>query len=394
MFYLNAFNLICNLGASPAELAARLLRRNSPLPDRETLFQRRYGALCGAVSVDLPRLPPGLERYDCRNNRLAAATLQALRPAIDEACSRYGSNRVGLVMATSTSGTDSTQAAIAESIGSGSATPDFHPAQGMLGGLGEFCAALLKTEGPVFTVSTACSSGGNALLAARRLLRLGLCDAVVCGGVDTLCELTVRGFASLEAVSAGLCRPFEAERDGINIGEAGAAFLLSRTPSALRFSGGAASSDAHHISAPHPQGSGAVAAIRGALDEAGLHPSDIDYLNLHGTGTPHNDAMEARALQRVFGEDGVACSTSKTWTGHTLGAAASLELALCCQLLLEEDPRLPPMQQGFNADPALSPLALCDHHERPRRPLKHCLSNAFAFGGNNVSLIVSRTDGR
>jgi 3-oxoacyl-[acyl-carrier-protein] synthase-1 len=259
----------------------------------------------------------------------------------------------------------------------------------MLGGLGDFVAQYLGLSGPAYTLSTACSSSANAALSARRLLLAGLADAVVFGGVDSLCEMTLQGFDSLEAQSAENNKPMSVERDGINIGEAAAIFLMSSEPTGPVLIGGCGSSDAHHISAPQPDGDGAYAAMAGALADAGLSPDQIDYINLHGTATQQNDSMESKAISRLFPKQ-IPCSSTKSLTGHTLGAAGALELGFCWLLLqANAHVRLPPALYRNDIDPELAPLSLAD--EKPVHNLPdYCLSNSFAFGGSNVSLIIGR----
>ncbi len=393
MYYLNELGLLCTLGADKASVRRALVQAGAPLPQPDTLLRPRGPYRVGEVDAGLAPLPAPLAGYDCRNNRLAAAALEQLATAVAAAVERYGAQRIGVVMATSTSGIAATEAALAVQRRGGDSSAGFHPRQGIMGGLGDFSAAFLGLHGPCYTLSTACSSSANAALSARRLLASGACDAVVFGGVDSLCELTLQGFGALEAQSAGCNRPFAADRDGINIGEAAAIFLMSREPRGPRLAGGGGSSDAYHISAPHPEGDGAWRAMSAALADAGLAPRDIDYLNLHGTGTPHNDSMESKAVARLFGE-ALACSSTKAYTGHTLGAAGALELGLCWLLLTtDEGWRLPPALYREQRDPALPAIHLADGAALPavRRP-RYCQSNSFAFGGSNVSLILERAD--
>ena len=391
MYYLNDLGLVCNLGPGKDPVCTALLA-DQPAPAPADLFQARDGYMVGAVNAQLPDLPGSLQHFACRNNRLALAALTQIQALVESARSRYGAGRIGVVMATSTSGIDATESAVAAQLAGHSLPPFYHPLRGSFGGLGEFVAAYLECDGPVYTLSTACSSSGNALLSARRLLAMNLCDAVIVGGVDSLCELTLQGFGALEAQSEQYNRPFSADRDGINIGEAAAVFLLSREPSRVQFLGGAASSDAHHISAPHPEGEGAFRAMQGALRDAALETADVDYLNLHGTGTPQNDAMESKAVHRLFGS-GLECSSTKAFTGHCLGAAAALEAGICWLLL--GDPgakRLPPSAYSDQRDDTLAPITLTGHNERPHTSPRICMSNSFAFGGSNVSLLLGRAD--
>lgn len=390
MWFLNDAGLICNLGEGPAALSSALLHADTPLPPSDALFQRHGPYRVGGVNRDLPTLPAALAQFECRNNRLARIALDQVSDTLAALRERHGADRIGVVMATSTSGIDATTIAVTARA-SGQRLPGYHPVQGLIGGLGEFTARYLNLQGPCYTLSTACSSSANALLSARRLLQLGVCDVVVVGGADSLCELTLQGFGALEAQAQEIARPFSRHRDGINIGEAAAVFILSGERAAIAFEGGASSSDAHHISAPHPGGRGAIAAMSRALEDAGLQPGDIDYLNLHGTGTPQNDAMEATAVTRVFGHH-LACSTTKVFTGHCLGAASALELAICYQLLSDSAGtlRLPPTPPIYERDSELEPIALTGQNDRSDGPLRHCMSNSFAFGGSNASLIIGR----
>jgi 3-oxoacyl-[acyl-carrier-protein] synthase-1 len=221
-------------------------------------------------------------------------------------------------------------------------------------------------------------------------LRAGLCDAVITGGMDSICSFTVAGFASLEAVDAQRCNPMSRNRAGINIGEGGALFLMTREPGPVELSGWGESSDAHHISAPAPDGRGALQAMREALERAGLEPCDIDYVNMHGTATPQNDAMESLALATLFGQ-GTPVSSTKPLTGHTLGGAGALEAALCW-LLLCDNPKghLPVHWWDHQVDPDLPLLNLVQPGTSLGRPVQHILSNSFAFGGSNASLVLSR----
>jgi len=249
-----------------------------------------------------------------------------------------------------------------------------------------FLARYLGLRGPAYTVSTACTSSAKAFASARGLLRHDLCDAVLVGGVDSLCRLTINGFTALESTTTALSNPMSRNRCGINIGEGAALFLLTRDEAAVELLGIGESSDAHHISAPHPAGSGAEAAMRAALADAGLPASAVDYLNLHATATPRNDEMESRAVARVFPQ-GVAASGTKPLTGHTLGAAGATELAFCWLAL--RDGRLPPHLWDGVVDPELPRLDLIGgerHFARTRGRV--CMSNSFAFGGSNASLLI------
>jgi 3-oxoacyl-[acyl-carrier-protein] synthase-1 len=294
-----------------------------------------------------------------------------------------------VIIGSSTSGIAEGEAAIAALVRDGTMPVGFHYGQQDLYSAARFVAARVGACGPAVTVSTACSSSAKALASAARWLRAGLCDAVVAGGADSLCAFTVAGFSALESVSAQRCNPSSRNRRGINIGEGAALFVLTREPGSVRLSGWGESSDAHHISAPEPQGKGAEAAMRQALARAGLAPEAIDYINLHGTATPLNDLAESLAVQRIFGE-GPWCSSTKPLTGHALGAAGAIEAAFCW-LLLQDNAAgaLPPHWWDGLIDPALAPLRLVPPDTRLGHRPRHMLSNSFAFGGNNASLILS-----
>jgi 3-oxoacyl-[acyl-carrier-protein] synthase-1 len=341
-------------------------------------------ACVGRVTGELAPLPSPLAEHDCRNNRLLAAAAAQIRPAIDAALARHGAQRVAIVIGTSTSGIASGEDAMAAKIKDGAFPSGFSYKQQEIGATAPLAARLLGARGPAYTVSTACTSGAKALLAARRLLDLGLCDAAIAGGVDTLCRLTVGGFASLESTSPQRCNPLSRNRNGINIGEGAALFLLGRDEAAVALAGGGESSDAHHLSAPDPEGTGAESAMRAALADAGARPADIGYVNLHATATRKNDEMESRVMARVF-PDGTPVSGTKPLTGHALGAAGAIEAAFCWLALT--DRMLPPHVWDGEADPALPALRVVAKGERLTSRM--VMSNSFAFGGSNASLIFS-----
>ena len=388
--YLNALGLICALGRGKAEVARRLLAGDSSgmQPHPQTIAGRSLPV--GAVTGELPSLGNAPLQHVTRNNQLLLAALEEIEPDLHEAISRFGPSRVGVVMGTSTSGIQEATQGIARLTRDGHLPTTYHYSHQELCAPASFVSERLQLSGPSYLISTACTSSARALLSAKRLLDAGICDAVICGGVDTLCDLTLRGFSALEATSAQLCNPFSANRDGINIGEAAAVFLMTRERSPIALLGGGASSDAHHISAPDPQGLGAIESMSKALSSAGTLPEQIRYLNLHGTATRHNDAMESLAVAKVF-PTGVPCSSPKPLTGHTLGAAGALEAAFCWLTLSEHNPEqlLPPHRWDGEHDTDLPQLNLTAVGtkvvaSRPRR----MMSNSFAFGGNNISLIL------
>lgn len=345
----------------------------------------------GRVEAPLAAPPDLPSVFDSRNNRLAWTAVQALRPALEDAVAKHGAARVAVVAGTSTSGMLEAERAFARRARGQGLGDGFRYGQQEIGAPSAFLAWALGLGGPALTVSTACSSSAKALATARRLLRLDACDAVLCGGVDSLCRFTVHGFAALGAVSEQRCRPFSRNRDGINIGEAAAFCLVTRAEGPVRLAGCGETSDAYNVSAPLPGGEGAEAAMRAALADAGLGPESVGYLNLHGTATPHNDAMEALATARVF-PAGLPCSSTKPLTGHTLGAAGALEAALCWDLLMGRaaEQGLPPNFFDGETDPALPSLALVRRLE-PLSGLRRVMSNSFGFGGSNVSLLFERS---
>ena len=386
--YLNQVGLLCALGNDRDTVRQRLFTGDRSGLQLSDQWHPQHPSPVGQVHATLPEIPAALARFACRNNQLLIAALEQLRPQLAALTESVAPERIGVVLGTSTSGVDNGEQAMAAWRTQQDAPERYHYQQQELGNGADFLARLLGLEGPALTLSTACSSSGRALGTARSLIRKGICDVVIAGGADSLCGLTLQGFSSLGAVSPSPCNPFSANRDGINIGEGAALFLLSAIPGPVRLSGVGASSDAHHISGPDPQGRGAVAAMTAALKDAGLTPSDIDYLNLHGTATVQNDIMEAKAVYDVFAEQ-VPCSATKALTGHCLGAAAAIEAALCWLTLTAEQPALPPHCYDGWRDPALPSITLLDGSQpAPTRVPRRCQSNAFAFGGNNLSLIL------
>jgi 3-oxoacyl-[acyl-carrier-protein] synthase I len=340
--------------------------------------------------VDAVRLPDELAAFDCRNNRLAHLGLMqdGFDLAVAAAAEKYGAQRVGIFLGTSTSGILQTELAYRRRDPADGALPsDFlYATTHNTFSVADFARHRLDLRGPAVVVSSACSSSAKVFASAQRMIAAGLIDAAVVGGVDSLCLTTLYGFNSLGLMSARACRPFDAERDGISIGEAAAFALLERVPAqpqgdAVLLLGVGESSDAHHMSSPHPEGLGARMAMEQALAAAQLGAGDIDYINLHGTATPSNDVAETKAVTAVFGT-GVACSSTKGATGHTLGAAGALE-AVICALALRHG-MLPGGLNTQHVDPALPLNYLTDNREQS---VRRVLSNSFGFGGTNCSLV-------
>lgn len=341
--------------------------------------------------VDAQQLPAALAKYDCRNNRLAQLALETdgFADRVRAAVARYGKTRVGVFLGTSTSGILQTELAYRRRDPASGALPaDFiYRTTHNSFSLAEFARDYFGLEGPAMAISTACSSSAKVFAAAARQLACGTIDAALVGGVDSLCLTTLYGFASLQLTSSDPCRPYDAARNGISIGEGGAFALLERAPAApaagsVLLLGSGESSDAYHMSSPHPEGLGARMAMQAALRSAGLEAADIGYINLHGTATPANDAAEGKAVAALFG-DRVPCSSTKGATGHTLGAAGAVE-AIICALALTHD-LLPGSPHTGHLDPAIPiQYVLSSRSDR----LRYALSNSFGFGGSNCSLIL------
>ncbi|EXI65573.1 MAG: 3-oxoacyl-[acyl-carrier-protein] synthase 2 [Candidatus Accumulibacter adjunctus] len=326
-------------------------------------------------------------RHASRNNQLLLAAFAQIEEDFRAMLAYFTADRIGVVLGTSTSGVAEGEAAFAAQARDGFLPDSFAYEQMEIGDPAVFLARHLGVDGPAYTVSTACTSGGKALASARLLIEAGFCDAVITGGVDSLCRLTVGGFAALESTSTEICQPLSRNRRGINIGEGAALFLMTAGTGPVTLLGVGESSDAHHISAPDAEGRGAEAAMRAALADAGLVPTDIGYLNLHATATPKNDAMESLAVARVF-PDGVAASGTKPMTGHTLGAAGALEAAFCWLALTDPTGRLPPHVWDGQCDPELPCLDTVARGRCFAPGRRVAMSNSFAFGGNNLSLIL------
>jgi len=381
--YLNALGVICALGRGQAAVSRSLFAGDCSGMRAESGWVPERTLPVGGVHGELATIPVELGQQSSRNNQLLLEAALQIEGEIRQAIHRYGASRVGVVLGTSTSGIDEASRGIAQYLRDQHFPSDYDYQQQELSAPANFLADWLQLSGPAYVISTACTSSARALMSAQRLLDLGVCDAVLCGGVDSLCKLTLNGFGALEAVSNERCNPFSVNRNGINIGEAAVLFLMTKAPAAIALLGSGASCDAHHISAPEPTGKGALQAMRKALASAKVQPGQIGYLNLHGTATQHNDAMESLAVASLF-PDGVACSSTKPMSGHTLGAAGALEAAFCWLSLAHG--RVPPHVWDGQADPTLPALQWAQEGDTLEKP--RLMSNSFAFGGNNVSLII------
>lgn len=385
-----AYSVVCATGYGKQTLLAALQDRRAALTANDFTAEPLptwIGRVAGLEATQQD-LPAELAPWECRNNRLAWAGLNAddFSAAVAAARRRYGARRVAIVMGTSTAAIDATEAFYRHQQLDPPSTPRhlLQPELHTPHSLGHFVQRALALEGPCFTIATACSSSAKVFCQAERLMRLGLCDAVVVGGVDTLCNSVLYGFASLELLSPQTCRPFGVDRRGLNLGEAAGFVLLEREGSELRLLGYGETSDAHHMSAPHPEGLGARLAIEQALSRAGRAPADIQYINLHGTATPKNDAVEARVVAELFPATTRASST-KGWTGHTLGAAGSLEAIISFMVL----------QTGFipgtlNTQELAAECGPQIRLDNAQDRVRHVLSNSFGFGGSNCVLLFGR----
>jgi 3-oxoacyl-[acyl-carrier-protein] synthase-1 len=378
------------LGCGLAAQREALLQGRSGLRRNDFGSAPQLGWIGRVAGVEAIALPPALADWDCRNNRLAWLGLQqdGFIDRVHAARERYGARRVALLLGTSTASIGTTEEAYRRLDADGRFPADLRrPALHAPDSLGAFVSAALALEGPCLTLSTACSSSAKVFASAARLLALGLADAAVVGGVDSLCDNVLFGFNALELISPAACRPFDAARDGISIGEAAGFALLERTdaaPRAPRLLGYGEASDAWHMSSPHPDGHGAELALEAALARAGLDATQVDYVNLHGTASRANDTMEAALVSRRFPATTRASST-KGCTGHTLGAAGIVEATIALQAI--EHGFVPGNVGAATPDPACGAQFAWQSEERR---VDVALSNSFGFGGNNACLVFGR----
>jgi len=391
MIYLNQLGMICPLGNTRDTIARRLLDSTQSGLVMTDAYSPGRTLATGRVEIALPPADELPWPQRSRNNQLALAALKGLKPGVVAAIERFGADRVGVIIGTSTSGIAEGEAALRRYHVSGALPEEFHYSQQELCSPALMLAVTLGITGPAYVHSSACASSAKALASAARLIQMGVCDAVLAGGVDSLCAFTVAGFMALESVSAAPCNPLSLHRNGINIGEGAALFLMSREPATVALRGWGESSDGHHMSAPDPTGLGARLAMERALARAGIAASEIDYVNLHGTATVQNDAMEAQVLHSLLGSE-VPVSSTKPFTGHALGAASAIEAGLCW-LAMQDDNRcgkLLPHLWDHVADPALPVLHVVEPGDSLGHPLRWVLSNSFAFGGANAALVLGR----
>lgn len=386
-YYLHGLGIINALGSGAEAVAQGLFSGDISGLIQDISWSDGTPAMVGRARGALAVIPAEFSHFSSHNNILLLTAYQQIAPIVEAAIHRYGRSRVGVVLGSSTSGMAEGEAALRQWQQTGTLPKDYRYLQQELGSPALFLSQYLGLHGPAYTVSTACTSSAKAFQSARNLLRHGICDAVIVGGVDSLCALTIQGFTALESTSNALCQPMSKNRQGINIGEGAALFLLSREPAEVALLGIGETSDAYHMSAPDPDGLGAEYAMRAALEDAGLEAETIDYLNLHATATPKNDAMESHAVSRIFPK-GVPCSGTKPLTGHTLGAAGATELAFCWLAL--QHGILPPHCWDQDWDNHLPRLKLVEQANNSSPP-SICMSNSFAFGGSNASLIIGKS---
>jgi len=385
--YINAFSVVSPLGRDTAETTEHLFAgRQNGLLSTWQLSDNRHVPV-GRVPVDLSSEPREGFSTTSANNRLLLRCFGAIENDFRAISDRLPNERVGIVLGTSTSGMREAEIAFNawHRTHNWPDTYDFSCQE--LGDPASVLAAYLGVTGPSYTVSTACTSSAKAIMSGARLISAGLSDVVICGGADTVCGLTMNGFAALEALSAQICNPFSRNRAGITLGEGAALFVLSQVPDELRLAGWGETSDAYNISAPHPQGLGAEMAVRNALGHASLEPQDVGYINLHGTGTDLNDSVEAGVIDRVFGRE-TPCSSTKSLTGHMLGAAGACEVSFVALSLLSGG-LLPPHVWDGEHDPQLPRIALADGLNQYSQS-RYMMSCSYAFGGNNAVILVGK----
>ena len=388
--HLAAMTATSAVGAGLTALTEALRKQTSYLRpcDFETVvLDTAIGRVEDLESFELPR---HLAQFDCRNNRLAAMGLAQddFADHVKKSVAQVGAQRVGLFLGTSTSGMLQAELAYREGLLGEGPLPawfrydDTHNTYSVAA----YVRQALGLQGPAWVVSTACSSSAKVFATAQRMVKLGVIDAAIVGGVDSQCLTTLYGFNSLQLLSSQPCRPYDVQRNGISIGEAAAFVLLTKpegaSAQAPRLLGVGESSDAHHMSSPQPDGLGAQAAMQAALDQAGLTPADLGYLNLHGTATPSNDKAEGRAVARLMGAN-LPCSSTKGLTGHTLGAAGALEVIVTALALQHQTAWGSPNTQLVDPENGLDYL----RHNRST-PMRHAMSNSFGFGGSNCSVLL------
>lgn len=387
MIYINDLTSVSSLGTNELTIVDSLSHTDRCyLTYRDDLLNEHKGSYFGQIKAKLPRLDDYPE-HKSRNSAVLAFLTDSIKDRINELKQKYSKDRIAIILGTSTSGLDETENELKKFMQTGVPSRDFYYKSQEFGDPSMFLADYLEIDGPSYTISTACSSSARALICGKRMLESGLVDAVIAGGADTLCKVPINGFNSMGVLSQERCLPFNKNRSGINIGEGGGLMILSKEKDSLELLGVGESSDAYHVSSPDPSGAGAISAMEMALNDASLTTDDIGYVNLHGTATKLNDAMESKAMASLF-KGKVPCSSTKYMTGHTLGAAGIVEAAILCYLL-KHDLDLP--VQDFSHDEIDDTLDECGLiKEKIKAKKKVMMSNSFAFGGNNASIIIAK----
>ncbi|MDN4502140.1 beta-ketoacyl-ACP synthase [Alteromonadaceae bacterium BrNp21-10] len=380
--------IVCSLGTCKQQVLDNCLNNHSNhFVLRDDLHPHK-AVWVGQVSTELPNMQSYSAVYQNRCNQLLLLAYQQIQQRLQQInCPQH---KLAVVIGTSTSGIATGENAMRHKIQHGEMPTDFDYAMQEMGAPAQFVAHLSGATGPAYGISTACSSSAKAIISAYHLLQSGMVDVVIAGGVDSLCQLTSNGFSALESVSQSQCKPFSDERDGISIGEGAALFIMQRQANGIVLEGFAEGSDAYHISAPCPDGSGAIRVMQQAMLMAQLNADSIDYINLHGTGTIKNDEMEANAVHSLLRN--VPCSSTKGKTGHTLGAAGAIEAGICWLLMsdLNRLHQLPANSITYSLSSHLQPINLLTTSAPQTQPINSCLSNSFAFGGSNASLLLVR----
>lgn len=386
--YIQDFACCSALGTEKPTIWNALKNGSRPAFSRKSF----YGQERLVVEVPAESISPVDAQFDNHVNRLSEKVLCQMESSVRNAINEYGKNRIGVFVGSSDNGAEASLAALDAYQKTGLYPHGYSLRKQQADFAAEYVAYRFGLTGPVFTHSSACASSASAFASARNWIEAGFCDAAIVGGVDVETPTVVLGFDSLEAVSLKPTIPFSKNRSGLNIGDGAAYFLVSKNPmnAELKVAGIGESADADHVTAPRSDGKGAILSMERALLDAGISPSDVDYINLHGTGTRLNDAMEGLAVHHVFGDETFSSST-KGLTGHTLGASGALEAAFCCLALSRENEELAMPVHFFDGerDESIPPIRLVAQGNRAKR-LRICMSNSFGFGGCNVSLILMR----
>jgi|APSaa5957512535_1039671.scaffolds.fasta_scaffold17809_3 3-oxoacyl-[acyl-carrier-protein] synthase I len=393
--YLNALGVVSALGQGKQETLANLMAGNMEgVSLHPNILANKEDLEFGLYAGPLFEVPELFLDYASRNSQLALTALEQIRQEVFAAIALYGKDKIAVVIGTSTSGVEEGEKALENQAAIGTLPLNYNFIQQEMGATSEFIARILGVSGPAISISTACTSSAKAFGTAKRLLDQGICDAVVVGGVDSFCKLTINGFSSLSALhSGGGCLPFSDNRSGTVLGEAATLFLMSREKKGCLLASIGESTDAYNMTSPDPSGTGAIVAMKYALCDAGLSASAIDYVNLHGTGTRQNDAMESIAINDVFKGRKPALSSTKPLSGHTLGAAGALEVGFCWLSLSawNQGYGLPVHAWDGVVDAELPVMNFVKQGGcLPASGMRWCMSNSYAFGGSNASVILGK----